>query len=80
MAKAECLLNVKMPDEYRAQLIRAILGYEAKVRGISRGEALVQLLVNADAVEKYPAEIREQFARIDEQSRHRAALEAIQIA
>lgn len=83
MAAREYSIDISMADEGRVLATRTILGYEAGVRGLSLGQALLQLLVEAADVESYPPEVRAQLDEIHEAARRRAAqrsLDAVRLA
>ena len=80
MAKKMYGLNVSFGDELLAQMLKTIIDYEAARRGLSRGQALTALVLEAADVDSYPPEVRERLDKIAERTRKRAAADALSVA
>ena len=62
-------VNLWLQNEDQASVFDAVLSYEAEMRGVSRGQALVELIRKAADVESYPLDVRERLAAIEQQGR-----------
>ena len=74
-----CGLTVTLSDELRMALLRSVIEYEAAVRGLSRGQAVVQLVLEAVDLDSYPEEVRERIDKIAERTRKRAIADALAV-
>ena len=70
-------LNLRLPTVKDAQVMRAIVEYEAARRRLTRGQACYELVMEAVDTKSYPAEIRQRIDEIEAKRRARAIAEAL---
>lgn len=66
------LMTINLGDERRLLTMKTILSYESAVRGLTIGQTLQALLLEAADVDGYPPEVRERLAEIHAEQRARA--------
>ena len=71
--EARRAMTINLSDECRLLTLRTVLSYEAGVRGLSIGQALMALLLEAADLDSYPAEVRQQLADLRADPRVEAA-------
>ena len=72
-------LEITSADEGRLLMVKAILGYEASVRGLTLGQTVLRLLNEAVDTDGYPEEVRYQLDVIRESLRCRAIERAVDV-
>ena len=70
---ASRMMTSNLVDERRLLTLRAILSYEAEIRGLSLGQTLLQLLTEAADLDSNPREVREQLDAIRAERRAEVA-------
>ena len=77
MSKENRRMSVRMGDEVSAALLEAVVSYEALSRGLSRAQALYELVREAAAGRRYPAWLRKQIEDVQRRGRIQAAQKAL---
>ena len=72
--------NVSIADPDAAAAMRAVLAYEARVRGRSLGQACYELVMEAADLPSYPEEVRARLAELDEETARRAVARSLAAA
>ena len=67
------MMTINLGDERRLLTLRTILSYEAEVRGLSLGQTLLQLLLDAADLDSYPREVRDEINKIRAERRAEVA-------
>ena len=75
--EAKRLMTVNVGDERRLLTMRTILSYESEVRGLTLGQTMLAMLMEAADVEHYPAEVRERLDELRAEQRERAAARSL---
>ena len=83
MAKASNSGNVvdlTMANEEQAYIFKSVLRYEAAMRGLTSGQVLVDIIMNAVDEDTYPKEVLDRLSELREESKARALDEALAVS
>lgn len=73
-------LKVSLPSELRERTLRAVLDYEATVRGLTLGQVAEELVMEAIDLDSYPPEVRSRLDEIAVRTRARAEEKSLRAA
>ena len=77
MGKGRNELRIDLEGEAAFRLLDAVIGYEALSRGLTRGQAAYELLLESVETWRYPAGIRKHIGDAERGRTERAAREAL---
>ncbi|MBQ9000424.1 MAG: hypothetical protein IJ087_01040 [Eggerthellaceae bacterium] len=75
----QTMLNWALPSAADLDLVKTIILFEAKQRGLTRGQAFLQLIMESADMEKYPEELRARFKELEEHRRNRATRNCLDV-
>ncbi|MBQ9004446.1 MAG: hypothetical protein IJ087_21620 [Eggerthellaceae bacterium] len=70
-------MNISVGDDVSALLLEAVVSYEALSRGLTRGQALYELVREAAGKRRYPARVRKQLEDVRREGQAAAAQKAL---